>query len=452
MKINNVTSDQDIKLVATLAQSIWNEYYLELLGEKQIQYMLETLQSFDAIKKTIEEDGMRYRIIEVDKAYAGYFAIKEEGDALLISKFYILKEYRYKGIFRKSLKILELEVYKDRLKSLKLFVNKQNESKDIYENLGFKIVNEWKFDIGQGYIMDDYEMQKDVVLDHIKLIVSDVDGTLLGPNYDVTQRTRDTVLSLKDHGIHFAIATGRAYESALKIAQSIPITEEGYGLICLNGFRTYHLPHTDYHQLTPITYDDVYQLEQLGKEYYMGILYCFDDRIYFQMSPRDYEDYKYGMEENGIRYFKDNMVTVPISSLDEIKDRFDHGDTILKVVYVQTDDYMTLVKHRVETKLKEGFEMLMVGNGWGEMMPKTINKAQAVLDYAKELGIEPHEIMAFGDAENDLMMLETVGIGVGMANGRESILKVCDLVTESNNEDGVACEIERYLAQLKRKI
>ena len=80
-----------------------------------------------------------------------------------------------------------------------------------------------------------------------------------------------------------------------------------------------------------------------------------------------------------------------------------------------------------------------------EVNAKGIHKGNALLQLGELLGIEREEIMAFGDGKNDLKMLETVGVGVAMANSVPEVLEAADLVTESNDRDGVAKIIEKYV-------
>ena len=99
-------------------------------------------------------------------------------------------------------------------------------------------------------------------------------------------------------------------------------------------------------------------------------------------------------------------------------------------------------------KMKEDlkdFDVLLVGPGWMEIMPKGVSKASAIEKIAKKLGYSMENVMAFGDAENDIEMIKEAGIGVAMGNGMDSVKKVADVVTSSNDENGIGQVIDDLL-------
>ncbi len=147
----------DIKELASLASSIWHEYWTCLLSPEQIDYMVENFQSEKAIKEQIENENYTYYFIKSDNENAGYFGISDKGDFLFLSKIYIRKEFRHKGIGTKAFdKIKELALGKP----IRLTVNKHNtNSINAYKKWGFKTIDAVVTDIGSGFVMDDYIME-----------------------------------------------------------------------------------------------------------------------------------------------------------------------------------------------------------------------------------------------------------------------------------------------------
>ena len=80
-----------------------------------------------------------------------------------------------------------------------------------------------------------------------------------------------------------------------------------------------------------------------------------------------------------------------------------------------------------------------------EFMPKGITKAYGISLLAKDLGIRAEEIMTLGDEENDLPMIEYAGLGVAMANAIPLVKEAADVVTDTNDQDGVAKAVEKYI-------
>lgn len=149
--------------VATLADEIWREYYPPITGMEQVDYMLAKFQSAEQIYKDIRENDYTYfvaRDIEKDGS-AGYCATVPKEDYLLLSKLYVRRGYRSKGIgrilFDEAAALCRREYS---FKRIRLTVNKQNVSSiDVYKKIGFTVVEAAMTDIGGGFYMDDYIME-----------------------------------------------------------------------------------------------------------------------------------------------------------------------------------------------------------------------------------------------------------------------------------------------------
>ena len=151
---------QQIETVVKIADSVWNEYYSSILSKGQIDYMLDKFQSVASVKEQIECSGYKYFLLPGD---VGYFSIRQDLDTLFLSKFYILKEYRGKGLASVGFDFLDNIAKENSLVNIWLTVNKENDNSiSIYKHRGFEIVREQVADIGNGYFMDDYIMQKNI--------------------------------------------------------------------------------------------------------------------------------------------------------------------------------------------------------------------------------------------------------------------------------------------------
>lgn len=148
---------ENIKELASLASSIWHEYWTCILSAEQIDYMVENFQSEKAIANQIKNENYSYYFILQNNEKAGYFGISYKKNYLFLSKLYIKKEFRDKGIGTKAFKkIKELADGKP----IRLTVNKHNtNSITAYKKWGFKTVDAVVTDIGSGFVMDDYIME-----------------------------------------------------------------------------------------------------------------------------------------------------------------------------------------------------------------------------------------------------------------------------------------------------
>lgn len=156
--IKKASTEDDILTIEALGREIWHEHYDSIIGENQVNYMLEKFQSKEAVSKQINSDTI-YLLAYYDDIPAGYSAYKLEESKTFLSKIYILKEYRGKRIGASLLnEIIKASAGKE---SIYLTVNKYNENSiKVYEKLGFKTVDSVVTDIGNGYVMDDYIMEK----------------------------------------------------------------------------------------------------------------------------------------------------------------------------------------------------------------------------------------------------------------------------------------------------
>lgn len=157
IKIDN---NKDINKFVEIANGVWHEYFPFLLSEEQINYMLQKFQSYDAIKQQ-QKEGYEYYFVHDNDKVVGYMVFAPKEDYLFLSKLYFLKDFRGKGFGRKTLNYL-IQIAKDKgLNNIQLTVNKYNENSiQAYKKWGFEIIDSKIFDIGNGYVMDDYIMQK----------------------------------------------------------------------------------------------------------------------------------------------------------------------------------------------------------------------------------------------------------------------------------------------------
>lgn len=160
MNLRKVKTEEDLHLLAKLADIVWHEFFPSILSSEQIDYMVDKFQSFHAMKEQLET-GYEYYIIN-DIEDIGYIGFKKEPEKLFISKIYLLSQGRGKGYMKKIFTFLDEEVKNNQLCGMYLTVNKYNEHAiEVYKHYGFKIVDSVVTDIGNGFVMDDYILYKE---------------------------------------------------------------------------------------------------------------------------------------------------------------------------------------------------------------------------------------------------------------------------------------------------
>ncbi|NUU74454.1 GNAT family N-acetyltransferase [Paenibacillus xylanilyticus] len=160
-----VSTSEEMAELARLAAEIWQEYYVAIITLEQIDYMIQKYQSESAIKEQIDQQGYEYYFIQRDDSPVGYMSVRQEEEKLFLSKFYIGKEHRGQGFASQAFAFLEQLCIERSINLIWLTVNRHNESSiAVYEKKGFQTVREQVADIGHGYVMDDFIMEKEIIV------------------------------------------------------------------------------------------------------------------------------------------------------------------------------------------------------------------------------------------------------------------------------------------------
>lgn len=163
-EFRQVLSEEDIAEVARLAREIWQEHYLPIIGQDQVGYMLEKFQSRGAITRQIAQKHEYYLVLDRGHS-AGYVSIVlDTGESkLLLSKIYIRKELRGLGLGKETLEFVENICRQHGITVIRLTVNKNNTSSmSWYTKRGFTNTGPTVQDIGGGFVMDDFIMEKTI--------------------------------------------------------------------------------------------------------------------------------------------------------------------------------------------------------------------------------------------------------------------------------------------------
>jgi diamine N-acetyltransferase len=162
MMFIEVLKQDQIEMVESLAREIWTEHYTPIIGREQVDYMIDRFQSRQAISGQMKM-GMLYYLIKEDNEIIGYIGAQPKRAELFLSKIYVRSSKRGKGCGRKAIQFIEKVAKGKKLAKVVLTVNKNNvNSIKAYERIGFRIVGSIIQDIGSGFVMDDYKMEKTV--------------------------------------------------------------------------------------------------------------------------------------------------------------------------------------------------------------------------------------------------------------------------------------------------
>ena len=157
-----VTHEEGFKKVSLLAQQIWREHYPPIVGSPQVEYMLAHMQSAAAIGRQVRAEGFRYfTVSEMNGGPIGYIAVVDKPDSLYLSKFYLKKEHRGKGLTGAMMDFVEEQAREKGYDRIALVTHKRNfMAHKAYGKLGFAVEAPVVTDIGGGFVMDDFRFVK----------------------------------------------------------------------------------------------------------------------------------------------------------------------------------------------------------------------------------------------------------------------------------------------------
>jgi Cof subfamily protein (haloacid dehalogenase superfamily) len=261
----------------------------------------------------------------------------------------------------------------------------------------------------------------------IRMVASDLDGTLLRGDLTVSERTRVAIHDARRAGVIFVAVTGRPPRSVRALNQRLGL--EGFA-ICANGALVYDLDSDTVQDQTPLAAEVALRIIRGLREAAPGVAFAWEDSEGFSREPTWGRD---PLTPAGKAGLGDPLQLVSLP--------------LLKVLARHPDlDFDGLVEHAQRVA---GDEAVVT---WStrqvvEVSAAGVTKAYALERVCARLGVEAAEVIAIGDRPNDLTMLAWAGIGVAVANADAEVLAAADEVTATNEQDGVALVLERLLAR-----
>lgn len=153
----------DIKTIQNIVYITWPITYGEILSEEQLKYMLDLFYSEAALMDQFDKKEQLFYLITEEESTLGFIGIEhnyQNKNTTKIHKIYILPETQGKGIGKLAIEAIEKLAFNNNGASVLLNVNRFNKALNFYEKVGFKIIDEVNIEIGNGYLMEDYVMEK----------------------------------------------------------------------------------------------------------------------------------------------------------------------------------------------------------------------------------------------------------------------------------------------------
>ena len=262
----------------------------------------------------------------------------------------------------------------------------------------------------------------------IRMIALDLDGTLLRSDSTVSERTIRAVRQAREKGVVVAIATGRMYATASPYAKLLGLGDIPMMLYAGGLIQTVESKKILFEQA--IGEDDAAELLAMGKARGWQMQTYIDDVLRVAAYDKWIQDYEATTHSHAV-VCGDDFYAVQ-GRPNKILSRGEH-------------DALAARKEEIEKAMPGRFNILFSDPTFLEILPKGVNKGVCLHRLGRLFDVSAGQIMAVGDSPNDLDMLKEAGLSIAMDNASPAVKAVVDYVTKSNDDDGVAAAIERFV-------
>lgn len=265
-----------------------------------------------------------------------------------------------------------------------------------------------------------------------KMIVLDLDGTLTNRDKVITPRTKKALMEAQKRGKIVVLASGRPTYGVVPLAEELELEKYGGCILSFNGGVIMDCRTGEIVFQKKLPMEENRRIAELAQEHRVDIL-TYQDALIITNNP----DSPYVQLEARINNLK-------VKQVEDVPSYVEHF-AVPKFLFVDDGDYLATVEGKVKAALGKNFSVYRSEPFFLEVLPKGIDKAQCLAQLLHAFGLSREEMIACGDGYNDLSMIRFAGLGVAMENAVLPVRSAADYVTRSNNDDGVADVVEKFL-------
>ena len=279
----------------------------------------------------------------------------------------------------------------------------------------------------------------------IECIAMDMDGTLLQDDQTMDPITMKSLLKAQAQGIMIILATGRDKGGVDFVSEALHLEEGNHYIAGVNGQIIYSFAKKEYWVDDVLGEKDAQVILHTAKKYGCeAICFCgYDLYDYVPLRMKLIKKasglFKGVSRDYGLKQGKRNFIHIDNPDYEITQD-------INKCIYIQTAPFFQRHLEQMRSELS-AYDLVCVGPTWIEVMPKGVSKGSAILRIAAENKITKENILCFGDAENDLSMMELIPHSIAMGNAMDIVKQKAWQVTDTNMNHGIAKALERYVFQ-----
>ena len=266
----------------------------------------------------------------------------------------------------------------------------------------------------------------------IELVAIDMDGTLLDPAHTLSVGAKQAIAAARALGVRIVLTSGRPVSGLAPFLQELAIDGDDDYCIACNGGLVQRIGSGEKVVEFPLGFDDFLYCEQVARE--LGVHFQALDGTRMYTPNQDISHYTVADA---------HLSRVPLS-YRRVAD-MDPSMTFIKLMMIDEPDVLDAAIQRLPDALTARFAVLKSAPFFLEVFDRRAGKGASLQKLAEHLGIERSRVMAIGDQENDLSMLQYAGTSVAMGNAVAAVKAVARFQTHSNAEDGVARALEAHV-------
>ena len=268
-----------------------------------------------------------------------------------------------------------------------------------------------------------------------RLVALDLDGTLLDSSMSVRDETVEALQRVRDRGLQVMLVTGRHHVAVYPYWHQLGLEMPA---ICCNGAYVYDFKERRPLTGDPLTHEEARGLLRLVRKYSVSSMVYVDEAMAYE-TESEYHPYLLNWSAT-----LPEMLRPRIEKVGCFEQLIEEADTVWKFASAGSD--VRIMKAFVEAIESEfGLSCEWSGTTRLDITHAGNNKGARLDEWIAGLGIAREEVIAFGDQNNDSEMLRLVGMGVAMGNGVEALRTCADWVTGSNDSDGIAAALDRFV-------
>lgn len=285
----------------------------------------------------------------------------------------------------------------------------------------------------------------------IKLIVSDIDNTLISNQGHLSSYTINAFLGYQKQGYRVMLATGRFLHEAQNIIDTLKLQEFHGFVACCNGSQVIDLANHTTHTFDMIEIEEAALLMTIAQQYHLTLYIQLDEKYHLQIHPRMNTIAKLArMSAKLIRPISSHRIRPYVNRLIETNVTTQCSSIVdqklYKICFLGSAKHLEAYRKAIHEQYPNKYNFFDVTKFSMEIVRRNVSKGNAVQYVCDQLHITMDQVIAFGDSGNDESMLERVGIGVTMKNGYGPTLRKATIVSAyTNHEDGVARTLKNIL-------